>query len=123
MSLAGGIWRQFKLTLALSLASEISGKVLCTWGMTCIGGTRPPGNKWPSYSHMANISKYHTFNYGAHTGFLQIHTFSLMYTSDHIFSVLPIKQFGEPTTPHKPENCYKTFSIKPICFILYVCSM
>ena len=38
--------------------------------------------------------------------------FKLMYTADHIFTVLPIKhlvnQDGEPTTPHKLETSTKT---------------
>ena len=37
--------------------------------------------------------------------------FALMYTTDHIFSVLPIKdlinEYGYPTTPHKPATCTK----------------
>ena len=38
--------------------------------------------------------------------------FSLIYTTDNIFPVLPIKhlvnQYGEPTTPHKLETGTKT---------------
>ena len=37
--------------------------------------------------------------------------FSLMYTTDHIFLVLPIKytinKDGDPTTPHKLATCTK----------------
>ena len=54
---------------------------------------------------MANIANYRTFNYGAHMFFGEFIHFSLMYTTDHIFTGTPIKhlvnQGGEPTTPHK----------------------
>ena len=51
---------------------------------------------------MAYIANYRTFNYGARTGF------EFMFTTHHIFTVLPIKdlinQYGEPTTPQKLET-------------------
>ena len=51
---------------------------------------------------MENITNYRTFNYGVWTGFQKMFSFSFMYTTDHIFSVLPIKhlvnQEGETTT-------------------------
>ena len=54
---------------------------------------------------MTNILNYLTFNYGARSGFWLIYTFSLMYTTDNIFPVLPIKhllnQDAEPTMPHE----------------------
>ena len=48
--------------------------------------------------------------------------FAFMYTTDHIFPVLPIKYLinedGDPTTPYKLANRYRTFSITfiPVIF-------
>ena len=57
---------------------------------------------------MADIANYHTFDYGARTGFVKKIHFVLMYTIHCIFPVLPINplvnQDCEPTTPHKLET-------------------
>ena len=51
--------------------------------------------------------------------------FALMYTTGHIFPVLPIKYLinedGDPTTPYNIGNRYETFSVTFTCFILSVC--
>ena len=51
--------------------------------------------------------------------------FALMYTTDHIFPILPIKYLinedGDPTTLYKIGNRYKSFSVTFTCFILSVC--
>ena len=48
--------------------------------------------------------------------------FALIYTIDHIFLVLPIKDHinkdGDPTTPHKLATGTKPFSVTFTCFIL-----
>ena len=48
-----------------------------------------------------------------------------MYTTDHIFTVLPIKhlvnQYGGPTTPHELATGTKPSVSKPTCFILFKC--
>ena len=59
-------------------------------------------------------------------GFLKIHiVFSLMYTTDHIFTVIPIKrlvnQDSEPTTSHKLETGTKpSVSKLPVLFCMRV---
>ena len=103
------------------------GRYFCTWSTTSISGIRPSGNEWPSWSDMAKIVKLCTIKYGACTVLGQIYiNISLLYTTSHIFPVLPIKHLGnengEPTTPHKLAT-EKTFSIKPTCFILSMCFM
>ena len=72
------------LTLAAPEHQEMNGKVEVTWRML------------------------HTVAYTlmVHARFPEVYVhFILMYTSDHIFSVLPIKDFinkdGDPTTPHQ----------------------
>ena len=54
---------------------------------------------------MVNIANYCTFSYGACTGFYEYIYFALMYMTDLISPVIPIKylidQDGEPTTPQK----------------------
>ena len=51
--------------------------------------------------------------------------FAFMYTTDHIFPVLPIKylinQDSDLTTPHKTCNRYKTFSVTFTCVIFSMC--
>ena len=51
--------------------------------------------------------------------------FALMYTTYHIFPVLPIKNLinedGDPTTAYKLENRYETFSIIFTRVILSMC--
>ena len=51
--------------------------------------------------------------------------FELMYTTDKIFPVLPIKdiinEYGDPTTPQKNGNRYKTFSVSFMRVILSMC--
>ena len=46
--------------------------------------------------------------------------FTLMYTIDHIFPVLPIKDLinedGDPTTPHKLTTCTKS-SVSNLCVL------
>ena len=102
-------------------------KSFCTWGLTCIGGTRPYVNKWKSWRDMANISNYHTFNCVTCTGFWLIYWFSFS-VHDCLYIFCPVNQ-----TLDKPGwwinyatqtgNWYKTFSIKPKCIILYMCCM
>ena len=50
--------------------------------------------------------------------------FDLMYMTDHIFSVLPIKsllnQYGEPTTPHKMETGTK-HSVSNLHVLFFSC--
>ena len=50
--------------------------------------------------------------------------FALMYTTDHIFPVLPIKhlvnQYGEPTTPQKLVTGTKP-SVSNPCVLFYPC--
>ena len=51
--------------------------------------------------------------------------FALMYTIDHIFLVLPIKDLinedGGPITPHKLETGTKPFSVTFIYVIFFMC--
>ena len=72
------------LTLAAPEHQEMNGKVEVTWRMLC---TR---------SHSLMV----------HARFPEVYVhFTLMYTTDHIFPVLPIKYLinedGDTTTPHK----------------------
>ena len=50
--------------------------------------------------------------------------FALMYTTDHIFPVLPIKDLinedGDPTTPHKLETGTKP-SVSHLCVLFCLC--
>ena len=50
--------------------------------------------------------------------------FSLMYTTDHIFTVLPIKYLinedGDPTTPHKLATCTKP-SVSHLRVLFFPC--
>ena len=50
--------------------------------------------------------------------------FALMYTTDHIFSVLPIKDLinedGSPTTPHKLATGTKP-SVSHLCVLFFPC--
>ena len=47
-----------------------------------------------------------------------------MYTTDHIWPVIPIKhlvnQYSEPTTPHKLENETKN-SVTNLCVLFFPC--
>ena len=101
-----------------------SGRSLCTWSATYISGTRPSVNECPSWSDMENISHYCIFNYGARTGFQRIYVFSLIYTTDHIFPVLPITQLvnhnGEPTMPHKLATSTKP-SLSNLHILFFSC--
>ena len=51
--------------------------------------------------------------------------FALMYTTDHIFPILPIKdlinRYGDPKTPHTC-NRYETYSMTFTRVFLYMCS-
>ena len=74
---------------------------------------------------MVNIENNGTFNYGACMGFWKIYTF---YINVHNWSYFPCstnKTLGKPgrRTNYNTQtgNCHITFSIKPTCFILYMC--
>ena len=125
MNLAGGIWRQFKLILALSLPQGCSGRYFCTWGTTWIIVTIPQGNSWPSWSDMANIANYQTFKYGACTGFWQINTFSIHVRNwSHIsFSVNQTlgKSGRWSNYATKTGNWHKTLIIRTTCVIMSMC--
>ena len=61
-----------------------------------------------------------------HARVLEVYVnFALMYTTDHIFPVLPIKDLinedGDTTTSHKLATGTKPFSVTFTCFILSVC--
>ena len=60
-----------------------------------------------------------------HAGFLEAYVhFALMYMTDHIFPVLPIKDFinedGDPTTPHKLETGTKP-SVSHLRVLFFPC--
>ena len=65
-------WRWYTVYL-----QGVLGRYFCTWSTHIISGTRKSVNEWPSWSNMANITNYHTFNYGTHMGFWKIHTFCI----------------------------------------------
>ena len=50
--------------------------------------------------------------------------FALMYTTNHIFPVLPIKymiiEYGDPTTPYKLATGMKP-SLSPLCVLFSMC--
>ena len=98
---------------------------LCTWSTYHFSRNGTPRNEWTSWSDVADIAKYFTFNYGAHTSFGQIYTFCInVYSSPHIL-VPPTKylviQDGEPTTPHKLATG-KNISVSNLCVIyLFMC--
>ena len=50
--------------------------------------------------------------------------FALMYTTNHIFPVLPIKDLinedGDPTTPHKLETGTKLQCLIYVCYFFHV---
>ena len=96
----------------------------CTWSTTWVSGTIPSGNEWPSWSDMANIVNYCTFNYGACTGFGRIYTFLInVHDWSHIycFTNQTLCKIGWRTNyATQTGNWYRTFSIKPMCFILSI---
>ena len=72
------------MTLAAPEHQEINGQVEVTWKMFC------------TIAHYLMV----------HSRYLEVYVhFALMYTTDHIFPFLPIKDIinedGDPTTPHK----------------------
>ena len=76
--------RGFCLTLAAPEHQEMNRQVEVTWRTLC------------TISHYLMV----------HARFLEAYiNFALMYTTDHIFPVLPIKdlinKYGDPTAPHK----------------------
>ena len=100
----------------------VSGRSLCTWSANIISGTRPPGNEWPSWSDIANIANYCTLNYGECTGFWRIYTFWIN-VKDWSHITCPTnktlsKSVRWTKNATKTGNWNKTFSIKPMCFIL-----
>ena len=76
--------RRVRLTLAAPEHQEMNGQVEVTWRMLCTVA--------------------HSLMVHAIVPEVYVH-FALMYTTDHIFTVLPIKDIinkdGDPTTPHK----------------------
>ena len=78
------------MILAAPGHQEMNGQVEVTWRTLC------------TVAHSLMV----------HARFLEAYIhFSLMYTTDHIFTVLPIKYLinedGDPTTPHKLATCTK----------------
>ena len=60
-----------------------------------------------------------------HARVLEVYVhFALMYTTDHIFPVLPIKDLinedGNPTTPHKLATDTKP-SVSYLCVLIFPC--
>ena len=66
----------------------------------------------------------HTLMVHARVQEVNVH-FALMYKTDHIFPVLPIRDLvnkdGDPTMPHKLATGTKTFSVTFTYFILSMC--
>ena len=83
-----------RLTLSAPEHQEMNGKVEVTW------------RNLRTVAHALMV----------HAIVPEVHVnFSLMYTTDHIFPVLPIKDLinkdGDPTTPHKLATCTKNSPI------------
>ena len=76
------------MTLAAPEHQEMNGQVEVTWRML-----RTVAHALMVHARVPEVYVY----------------FSLMYTTDHIFLVLPIKdlinEYGDPTTPHKMATC------------------
>ena len=85
--------------------------------MTCISGTIPLRNEWPSWSDKSDISNHLTLNYVARTGFWIIYSF-LVHVHDWSYISYSNKkhlenQYCEQTTPQKLATGTK--------FIIYMC--
>ena len=70
-----------------------------------VSGSGTSGNEWTGQGYMENVAYNHTINM-MHARVLEVYIhFTLMYTADHIFSVLLIKdminKYGKLTTPFK----------------------
>ena len=87
-----------------------------TCRMTCISVNRPSINECPSWSDMVHIANYHTFNYGARTGFVKIYTFCINAHNWPYISCSTNQTLGKlgwrNNYATKNGNWNKTFSIK-----------
>ena len=95
---------RFRLTLAAPNHQEMNGKTEVTWRTLCTVA--------------------HSLMVHARVPEVYVHL-ALIYTTDHIFPVLPIKdlinQDGNPKTPHKLAKGTKTFSVTFTCVIFSIC--
>ena len=73
---------------------------------------------------MENVVYSCTLSYGTYSSFGSVYSFCIMYTTYHIFLVLPIKDLlnkdGDPTTPHKLATGFETFSITFTRYLLSI---
>ena len=91
------------MTLAAPEHEEMNGQVEVTWRML------------RTVAHSLMV----------HARVLEVYVhFTLMYTTDHIFPVLPIKDIinkdGDPTTPHKLATG-TTPSVSHLCVLFSMC--
>ena len=109
MNLADGIWRTFKLTLSNSLP-PISFKKVFLYMEYDLHYRHRTIRQWISKLkwHVGHCKLPHNQLWCTHRIFCEYINFALMYTTQNIFTVLPIKHLikhdGEPTTLQKLET-------------------
>ena len=104
---------------------EVLGRSFYIWGTTCISGTIPPGNEWPSWIDMVNIANYHTLDYGARMGLWQIYTFFINIHYWSYISCYTNQALGKSgwwtNYAIKTGNWYENFSVKYTLLLHPVC--